>query len=714
MNPQNPPIPQQSTVPAQPAATALPQSASQLDPSVLNLMDGIRQVESGGDYSAKGQSGEVGAYQFMPSTFKAWAGQYIGDQNADVGDPATQNKVAYARISALKAQGYSPSQVASIWNSGNPDPTGNIGTNEYGAAYDTPKYVQSVLTAAQAAAQARQRANPGQQSGNGAIPTAYAASPQAAAQQQPSGGYQPTFAYSQGDSPLTAGLKAAGNIPGSALNFGMGALKSVNPLSTFGTLGQIGSGFSQLAGQEGTSQALLNVIKGLPAATYEALVPQAIKDLVKGDIGGAAQSVTNDPFGQIAPIAFAAEGGLKAADASGLTESAALTFDQAVASVAKPVTATIDATAGLGTRLAASLISHLTSLDPDTISQVLSNPADFSRLAQDSVSRPAIGEEFGNAIDQAIDDQRETGAEYNGIRSSGENVAVPEGFFTNILRKHGLTVEDVVQGNKPPSMADLIGQRLSGEEKIPTIKIGEPKVIGKRVKADTNSITRNPADISALQNFMDNWGSKTNLSPREFLNMRSDIGQLSKFDSAKSGAASTVGKDLYAKANEAMRPQIRGLRDLDERMAPQIEQMKQIKKDFLTKDNEFKDNAVSKMANALNKPGLLARMEKVSPGITRRLQLLRAVEDIRRASGIKVGSYVRGIIEGGAALSGHLPSLIAAVLTNPSIAVQIIRGFGMTGAKLGQAIGVLQMLAGDTSSLRQTAKVGGTVQNDTK
>lgn len=116
-----------------------------LDSKVVALAKAIRQHESGGNYKAKGGSGEFGAYQFMPSTWKSWAKQYLGDSNAKM-DEINQNKVAYYKILELKNKGYNPGQIASIWNSGKPDWKGKVGVNKYGAKYNVPKYVQNVYS----------------------------------------------------------------------------------------------------------------------------------------------------------------------------------------------------------------------------------------------------------------------------------------------------------------------------------------------------------------------------------------------------------------------------------------------------------------------------------------------------------------------------------------------------------------------------------------
>lgn len=119
------------------------QQTQSLDPTVVALTKSIGHVESGGDYTAKGKSGEFGAYQFMPQTWKAWAGQYLGDPNAQP-SRENQDKVAYSKVYDLGKQGYKPAQIASIWNSGKAYWQGNVGTNKYGAQFDTPGYVNKV------------------------------------------------------------------------------------------------------------------------------------------------------------------------------------------------------------------------------------------------------------------------------------------------------------------------------------------------------------------------------------------------------------------------------------------------------------------------------------------------------------------------------------------------------------------------------------------
>jgi hypothetical protein len=105
----------------------------------------IKQTESGGKYDIKGKSGEYGAYQYMPATWKEWAGKYLGDPNAQM-TPINQDTVAEKQIDSWIKQGYGPEQIASMWNSGSPNAylQGKSGVNQYGAAYNVGNYVNKV------------------------------------------------------------------------------------------------------------------------------------------------------------------------------------------------------------------------------------------------------------------------------------------------------------------------------------------------------------------------------------------------------------------------------------------------------------------------------------------------------------------------------------------------------------------------------------------
>ncbi len=132
-----------------------PSTASSLDPQIVNLAKALRQTESGGNFAAKGASGEYGAYQFLPSTWDATAPKYGVRAPLDQATPEQQNEVAYKQLADWKKEhpDWNVGNFASAWNAGPGKPSAylenNVGTNSSGVKYDTPTYAKKVAQAYQ-------------------------------------------------------------------------------------------------------------------------------------------------------------------------------------------------------------------------------------------------------------------------------------------------------------------------------------------------------------------------------------------------------------------------------------------------------------------------------------------------------------------------------------------------------------------------------------
>lgn len=669
----------------------------QINPVAINMAKAIRQTESGGNYAAKGASGEFGAYQFTEPTWNNAAKKYGINVPLQSATREQQNEVAVKQINDWITSGKAKDvgAVASMWNAGEGEPNAYLGTfsngrpsegvNSYGVKYSVPEYAKSVATAYQTIKQGGQVGidpnNPSSTSGT-----------QYAPQSNQNGAWFPS---STTDTPIQAGLKTAGNLIPSGINFVKGALDMLNPLSTLNKLSQIPGAYKEAvnANQGNVGKTIASAIGAAPGETAKALIPEFGRQLLTGNLAGAQASVTNDPVGSIAPFLLAGDQVAKFADAKlgGIEAQAAKNyatqgldaninptsgiyqgmFDTGVSKVAglgKVVTTPIEGLTKLGVSVAKGAASHVLGLDPQTMGTIINNREAFTKISQDQISRGSLAEEFGKSIDSLEKTLQETGEGYKPIREMPGQVGVPENFLNSVLQ-------------------DKFKLSLDADGKI---------------VADTNSITRNKADIAAIQNFVDNWNGKPTLTPSEFLNMRGDLADIAKYDSAKSTKAGTIADQLRQEANRTMRPQIPGLQALDEQFAPRVEQFKQIKKDFLTTDSQggyvFKDGATNKISNAtgVGKDNLLARMEEIHPGITQKIQILKAVEDIQKSYGLKVGNYTRGVIEGGAVLSGNIPlAIMTAILTSPAISVPLLRGLGYTVSKVKPIIGIMQLMAGD-------------------
>lgn len=518
--------------------------------------------------------------------------------------------------------------------------------------------------------------------------------------------YKPLFKAEDNDNPLTAGLKATANTIPSAINFGKGILHSLNPVNTLKNIAQIPETYREAKEANGGSgaTAIGSAIISAPGEAYKAVVPTGVRQLVSGDLQGATKTFEEDPFGQAAPLVFAAEGGAKLADniasknaMSGYVDNIGKNvregvpipkpttkysglFNKTVETVASPVTKPAGAVLGklgdVSGGVAASIVSRLSGLEPETIKQILSDPKSFSKLERENTSRGGLAGDVQSAIEGRLEDLSEVGKGYDDVRKSNQTVSVPPKFVETVLNKSGLRIKN-----------------------------------GKII-ADTNSVTRNTADLNALNKFYKDWGKKTSLTPNEFLNMRSDIAELSKFDKVtgmgKTRASETIGKSLYEQANSTMRDtQLEELKALDDTYAPERTFLQQVKKDFFNSDGTPKDNIASKIANAGNKAELLKRLEGVIPGITKRVQVLKAVEDIERASGNKVGTYGRVITGvGGYAAGGVIGALVAEILTSPEMAVPILQKAGYIGEKSVPVIRALKAFSGDVNGKKGLISIG--------
>lgn len=128
---------------------------TQLDPQLVNYLKATRDVESQGNFQAKGASGEYGAYQFTNNTWNAKAKAAGVNVPLEQATPEQQNEVAYKTVAQWKKDhpDWNVGNYASAWNAGEGKPNayveGNKGVNDKGVSYDTADYAKKVATAYQ-------------------------------------------------------------------------------------------------------------------------------------------------------------------------------------------------------------------------------------------------------------------------------------------------------------------------------------------------------------------------------------------------------------------------------------------------------------------------------------------------------------------------------------------------------------------------------------
>lgn len=680
--------------PTQPAGGA----PKALDPTIVNLAKAIRETETRGakdPYTAKGGSGEFGAYQYTPTTWSADVKAFTGkDVPLEKADKLLQNEVAYKKLESLKKQGYNVGQIASIWNSGSPEWEGKTGTNKFGVKYDVPQYVDSVARAYQTL-KAGGAPVYGDTASTVKEPQAQAPAPTEAQSKDAASAqkYGAFFPAATGDTPLEAGLKTAGNLIPSAFNFAKGTIEALNPISIAKNIAAIPGEFGALVKESGgVGNALKAFGSELLPTAYQTVVPEAVRSIAAGDLEGAARAIENDPFGQIAPLVIGAKYGARGLDRAGATTGAEAAVEGAVSRTAAPVISGAKTVFGKPAAAVAATgryaVAKASGLSPDTIKAVTERPQDFTKEAVASASRASLGEDIkagfqaknpgitpeglGGELKAAIDTRTsalgETGAEYKPIRASGATVKV-----------------------EPSFLQDAIGR--------------ETGLVLRKGKwtATAKSAVDKPGDVAAVQRLYDAWQpffKKGALTADDFLTLRGKLGKLAYNDvGLRSGDMAKVGNGVRVKLNAAYRDQIPKLAEADadfstlsqelktltkglfdkegnltdaglsrlknataarprlmqqlEDISPGIAKKVQAMQDFkeatkglLNDKGELTDTAVNRIANAAGKgkDALLARLEEIRPGIGLKIRQLKAIEDIQNIH--KVGTYSKGIIEG--------------------------------------------------------------------
>lgn len=287
-------------------------TVSNLDPQAVNLAKAIRQTESGGNFQAKGKSGEYGAYQFTEPTWNTYAKKHGVNVALNQATPEQQNEVAYKQIKEWKDSGYDVGQIASLWNSGKPDAykdTSYKGINKMGVSYDVPAYAKSVATAYQ------KLKSGGQVSADPNNPSS-TANPnivqpiQNSADQKSAEEYGALIPAKTGEGPVAAGLKSIANVPSSFYTLGKGLVNAVaHPIKTVegvgnAAVGAVETGFNKLAGKP--------VPENNQTKTFGALA-NAMKERY-GSLENAQRTATNDPAGFGADVLSILEGGATLVD----------------------------------------------------------------------------------------------------------------------------------------------------------------------------------------------------------------------------------------------------------------------------------------------------------------------------------------------------------------------------------------------------------------
>lgn len=637
------PSPLQLTPPPQPVVSPIqPQQAQTvsqattptgLDAGAVALAQAVRQTESNGNFSAKGASGEYGAYQWEPATWAAQsaaAGVNVPLQDAT---PAEQNQVAYTQIKKWKDQGYNVGQIASMWNAGPGDPdayiNGNKGTNSSGVSYDTQAYAQKVATAYQQFKTQQSSQTP----------------------QTPA-----TGANTGSQAPSVGGF--FNNVLSSGANFAGNLVNAVaHPLTTGQNLLETGAGALQEAGgQTNDNTAKFDNLKNYFVQRY-------------GGISNLEHTLYTDPVGFAADLstvlgtgAGVAGLGAKAAELGGLGEVGAAATETTAATQASGLAGGLKATAsalGTGAKYTNPLTPVVASASAALnktrdLSDVIANPQNYSAAEIANAAPEKVVQDVTDALTAAKADLSETGSGYTALKQTSQYAPVgPTDLAKLVERNTGAIV-------------DQNGSVIEG-----------------------GSLTT-PLQVRAVQSFLDTWEPKVaggDMTANDFLNMRSYLNtKLAKFGSeiTKDPELQKIGSSMYADLNNTYRSSFPGLEGMDAEYSSKIDNLNDLQDGLIYKTGTNKGELKTSFLNSAMKAvknddtDKLSQLEQILPGITKRLQIAKTIKDLGdpsfTTSLIEKGGVAAGLLTGN--IKGAALALSSIILSRPSVAIPLLRAVG--------------------------------------
>jgi hypothetical protein len=205
----------------------------------------------------------------------------------------------------------------------------------------------------------------------------------------------------------------------------------------------------------------------------------------------------------------------------------------------------------------------------------------------------------------------------------------------------------------------------------------------KKIVTTVESVPLKAGDKKELQDFIDLFGKEKELSGNAFMNARTSLTNLSGFGTDKSDISKVIAKELRKNYDDLGKQNFPGLKELDAKYSFEKTSLSKIKKEYIDKDGGLKDTALSRISNATNegRQSVLARLEKLIPGISEEINIYKAIRDIDAVKSQKVGAYANNALRsgvGGFAVSGGNVggAIVGAILSHPSVAVPIIKAYG--------------------------------------
>jgi hypothetical protein len=302
-----------------------------------------------------------------------------------------------------------------------------------------------------------------------------------------------------------------------------------------------------------------------------------------------------------------------------------------------------------------SISKTVFGLDLNQFKAALKDPKQFRKLSE-TVDRESLTNQFATALSKRRDDLSDLGKAFEPIRVANTPITTKvDDIFEKTLANRGIDFDNGV------------------------IKI---------TKKSRENLSQ--ADINKLENIYKIY--QGDLDSDSFLNLRSALSDIADFNREASNPLKKVARSLRAELNES-RDQIPGLKELDLQFSQEKKILDPIiNKLYDRKTGELKDNAIATISNldSINKKRLIDRYSEIMPDLEPQLNILKAVEGVETAQGLKVGDYSKGILRGSGIAAGIAtgnPLLVVGSLiaTSPKTLLILLDG-AVTAGKFAKKV----------------------------
>jgi hypothetical protein len=392
-----------------------------------------------------------------------------------------------------------------------------------------------------------------------------------------------------------------------------------------------------------------------------------------------------------------------------------------------------------------SAYSQIYALPPDDIDFLLKNPQYANPQALGDASLYNLGREVEGKIGEArggVDTPANLGSEVRDALLAKQQ-ALREHAMQYPTGSRGALSNKKIEVDPHWLQQQLENEDVAGM----TIDPKSGKVAPSSEMSKVNGL--NPGGIRTVQNLWDTWQpafEKGKLTPQQFIKFRQDLAQLANYNGGFDTDLNKVADNIRDNFNKEYRPSIPGLDKLDATHTQMSRDLERLQKGIAVSDNsgqlQLQDGALSKIMGATKEtkdefaqrleelvPGItdriqkandfkgqwssivdengslkenslnniknavnqgrdvrLDKLEKLMPGITDRIRLVKAAEDFNGTLGLKPGKYATGAAVSQVLLGNPFAGLMGIYLSSPRVGLKLLQMIGNMGSGAGAAI----------------------------